>query len=65
MNETPKRKRGRPYAGGETPKRYYRMTDDEFAWIEAAAESLGQTVSEFTRETLLRRAKRVVDRPIE
>lgn len=45
--------------------RYYRCSDSDFAWIQAAAESLGQSVSEFTRETLLRRAKRLVDCPLE
>lgn len=45
--------------------RYYRCSDDDFARIQAAAEQLGQNVSEFTRETLLRRANRVIGKQAE
>jgi uncharacterized protein (DUF1778 family) len=53
----PKRGRGRP-ATGQTPRRYFRMEDGDWAEVERAAQASGQTVSEFVRETLLRAAKR-------
>jgi hypothetical protein len=53
----PKRKPGRP-ATGQTPKRYFRMDDDGWAVIEAAARSAGVTTSEWVRECLLKAARR-------
>jgi uncharacterized protein (DUF1778 family) len=52
-----KRGPGRP-ATGQNPKRYFRMDDESWAIIEQAAESNGQTVSDFIRESILRSAKR-------
>jgi hypothetical protein len=67
MNERLKRPRGRPPTG-ETPKRYFRMSDEEFALVRRAAEvrdSQGSadtnTVSSFIRLTILARAKRVLN----
>lgn len=57
--ESGKRRRGRPPTGGPKPLRTYRMDHDEFNEIVEAAENLGVSISEFTRQTLLRRARRV------
>jgi hypothetical protein len=57
--EPPKRGRGRP-ATGQTPKRYFRMDDDDWAKVESAARSVGVTTSEWVRECLLRAAGRVL-----
>ena len=54
----PKRRRGRP-ATGQTPKRYFRMSDDDWAQIERAAGIAETTVSDFVREALLKAARRV------
>lgn len=53
----PKRGRGRP-ATGQTPKRYFRMDDDDWATVEQAAQAAEVSVSEWVRECLLRAAKR-------
>ena len=53
------RPRGRP-ATGQTPKRYFRMGDDEWAFVQQAANAKGKTVSAFVRDTILRAARRVV-----
>lgn len=47
---------GRP-ATGQTPKRYFRMDNDSYAAIEAAAQAAEQTTSEFIREALLAAAQ--------
>jgi hypothetical protein len=54
------RKPGRP-ATGQTPKRYFRMSDDDWARVESAAGSAGVTTSEWVRECLLRAARRVAN----
>ena len=53
----PKLPRGRP-ATGQTPKRYFRMSDDDWKLVEQAAVQQGETVSEFVRAALLKAAKR-------
>jgi predicted HicB family RNase H-like nuclease len=52
-----KRKPGRP-ATGQTPKRNFRISDDDWAVIEAAARSAGVSTSEWVRECLLKAARR-------
>jgi hypothetical protein len=47
---------GRP-ATGQTPKRYFRMDDESYATVEAAAQAAEQTTSEFIREALLTAAQ--------
>jgi hypothetical protein len=56
-----KRGRGRP-ATGQTPKRYFRMDDESWADIEAAAKAQGEDVSSYIRKVLLASAKRVLAR---
>ncbi len=56
--ETQKRKPGRP-ATGQMPRRIFRMSDDDWSAVEAAARSNGVTTSEWVRECLLRCAKRL------
>jgi hypothetical protein len=56
----PKRGRGRP-ATGQTPKRYFRMSDDDWARVENAAVLAGVNVSEWVRECLLKAARRVAN----
>jgi uncharacterized protein (DUF1778 family) len=55
--EPPPRGPGRP-ATGQTPKRYFRMDDEDWSEVERAAQAGEQTVSEFIRETLLKAARR-------
>jgi len=55
--EPPKRGRGRP-ATGQTPKRYFRMDDNDWTAVERAAQAAGVTTSEWVRGCLLRAAKR-------
>ena len=52
-----RRPRGRP-ATGQTPKRYFRMDDEGWGRVEAAAEAAGITVSEWIRDRLTKAAKR-------
>ena len=54
-----KRGRGRP-ATGQTPKRYFRMDDDGWGIVEAAAKARGEDVSSYVRRVLLASAKRVL-----
>ena len=56
-NET-KRGRGRP-ATGQMPKRYFRMDDEGWAAVEAAAKASDVDTSSFIREALTKAAKRV------
>ena len=56
-----KRGRGRP-ATGQTPKRYFRMDDDSWATVEAAAQAQGDDVSTYVRKVLISSAKRVLAR---
>jgi len=46
--------------GGRTPKREFRMPEEEYDLIRAAAEQLGLSVSEFVRQTIIARAQRIV-----
>ncbi len=55
------RSRGRP-ATGQTPKRYFRMDDESWQQIVDAADSLGETISEYLRRVMLRDAKRILKR---
>lgn len=55
----PKRGRGRP-ATGQTPKRYFRMDDESWSLLIAAAAATGETVSEYLRRVALRDARRVL-----
>lgn len=50
------RRPGRP-ATGQTPKRNFRMDDESYAIVEAAAQAAEQTTSEFIRDTLLAAAQ--------
>jgi uncharacterized protein (DUF1778 family) len=59
--QTEKRRPGRP-ATGQTPKRYFRMDDESWASIEAAAKAQGEDVSSYVRRVLLASAKRVLGR---
>lgn len=54
-----KRGRGRP-ATGQTPKRYFRMDDESWATVEAAAAAGGEDVSSYVRRVLLANAKRTI-----
>ena len=54
-----KRRPGRP-ATGQTPKRVFRMSDDEYGQIRDAAGLHDETVSEYMRRVLLRDARRVL-----
>ena len=56
-----KRGRGRP-ATGQTPKRYFRMDDESWAIVEAAAQAQGEDVSSYVRKALISSAKRVLAR---
>ena len=53
------KKRGRP-ATGTTPKRYFRMSDDDYQIVEAAASERDTTTSDFIRETILDKARRII-----
>jgi uncharacterized protein (DUF1778 family) len=59
--KTEQRGRGRP-ATGQTPKRYFRMDDESWATVEAAAKAQGEDVSSYVRKVLLASAKRIVGR---
>jgi uncharacterized protein (DUF1778 family) len=59
MDTQKKRGRGRP-ATGQTPKRYFRMDDDGWGLVEAAARARGEDVSSYVRKTLLASAKRIL-----
>lgn len=61
MAKEQKRGRGRP-ATGQTPKRYFRMDDESWALVEAAAKERGEDVSSYVRRVLLANAKRVAPR---
>ena len=52
------RKRGRP-STGLTPKRYFRMDDDSWSEIVKAAESQGESASEYIRRVMLRSARTI------
>ena len=54
-----KPKIGRP-ATGQTPKRYFRMNEEDWAKVVAAAEASGETASEYLRRVLLKDATRVL-----
>lgn len=56
---THKPKIGRP-ATGQMPQRIFRMDDDNWAQVVAAAEETGETVSVYVRRVLLRDAVRVL-----
>jgi hypothetical protein len=60
-DETAKRGRGRP-ATGQTPKRYFRMDDDGWAAVEAAAKARDQDTSSYIRSVLLASATRILGR---
>ena len=57
LYKEPKRKPGRP-ATGQTPKRYFRMDDESWAMVEAAAKAEDEDVSSYVRRVLLANAKR-------
>lgn len=59
--ESEKRGRGRP-ATGQTPKRYFRMDDESWSTVEAAAQSQGEDTSSYIRRVLLASAKRILGR---
>lgn len=50
---------GRP-ATGQIPLHTFRMADDEWETIKAAAETLGETTSAYLRRVALRDAARVL-----
>lgn len=62
----PSRKRGRPLTG-QMPKRYFRMTDCEYALVCQAAKKKAtntderKNVSEFIRGTILAKAKSILN----
>jgi predicted HicB family RNase H-like nuclease len=51
-------RRGRPYSGGETPKRYFRMSDVDYEAIKRQAEKDGKSISEWIRDCLLHFVKK-------
>jgi uncharacterized protein (DUF1778 family) len=53
------RKRGRP-ATGHTPKRYFRMSNDDWALVVKAAKRDGVSRSDFIREALLKKSRQSV-----
>lgn len=53
----PKRLRGRPRAAEPRPPRQIRMTDAEWAEVQAAAEREAMTASAWARALLLRAAR--------
>lgn len=57
--KTPKPKIGRP-ATGQMPQRIFRMADDDWQQVESAAESLGESVSEYVRRVLINNATNVL-----
>ena len=52
------RKPGRP-ATGQTPKRYFRMGDEDWDLVVNAAALGEETTSEYVRRVLLRDAQRI------
>lgn len=56
---TTKPKIGRP-ATGQIPQRIFRMGEEDWAKIAAAAEASGETVSVYIRRVLLKDAGRVL-----
>ena len=57
--QPPKRKPGRP-ATGQIPQRIFRMDNESWQMIQAAAELSGETLSEYIRRVILRDANRVL-----
>ena len=55
----PKKKPGRP-ATGQTPKRYFRISDAVWRQIVKAARISGVTHSDFMRQVLLRDSEKVL-----
>jgi uncharacterized protein (DUF1778 family) len=53
------RKPGRP-ASGQTPKRYFRIKDEQWDQIIAAAHAQGGTISDYLRKVLVKDAERVL-----
>jgi predicted HicB family RNase H-like nuclease len=56
-SKEPAKRIGRPPTG-QTPKRIFRMDDEGWQAVEAAARAAGVTTSEWVREVLSRAAKR-------
>jgi hypothetical protein len=56
-----KKRPGRP-ATGQTPKRYFRIKDESWEEIIAAAHAEGGTISDYLRKVLTRDAQRVLSR---
>jgi hypothetical protein len=54
-----KKKAGRP-ATGHTPKRYFRMGDEDWQQVESAAVALEETTSEYVRRVLLKDSGRIL-----
>ena len=61
MAKQEKRGRGRP-ATGQTPKSYFRMDDESWGLVEAAAKAQGEDVSSYVRKVLVASAKRIAAR---
>jgi hypothetical protein len=55
------KKPGRP-ATGQTPKRYFRIKDEAWEEIIAAATAEGGTISDYLRKVLTRDAQKVLSR---
>ena len=55
------KKAGRP-ATGQTPKRYFRIKDEAWDKIVAAADFHGGTISEYLRRVLVTDAEKVLKR---
>ncbi|MBS0266230.1 MAG: DUF1778 domain-containing protein [Planctomycetes bacterium] len=53
------KKAGRP-ATGQTPKRYFRIKDESWDMIIAAAEAQGGTISDYLRRVLVKDAEKVL-----
>ena len=53
--------RGRP-ATGITPKRYFRMSDEDYELIKCAAERMDLTISDYIRTVLTKNSKSVLKR---
>jgi hypothetical protein len=54
-----KRRPGRP-ATGQTPKRYFRMDNDDWEQVVKASAKSKETASKYVRRVLLKDAKRVL-----
>lgn len=52
------KKLGRP-ATGQTPKRYFRMGDEDWGQVVEASSTCDETASEYVRRVLLKDAQRV------